>query len=65
MDQDLDLQVQMDHLCMEVSTLQYQDPLLSLRYLLRLQVLAFPPTETTLDCTLYPVSVYFPVGILI
>lgn len=59
MDQVLDLQVQMDRLYMEVSTQQCQGPTPSLHYHLQLQVLDFPPTETSQDCTLYPVSVFF------
>jgi hypothetical protein len=62
MDQDLDLQVQMGHLYMEVNTQQCQGPTPSIHYHLQLRVLDFPTTETTQDCTLFPVSVYFPSG---
>jgi hypothetical protein len=62
MDQDLDLQVQMGHLYMQVSTQQRQGPTPSPRYHLQLQVLDFPTTETTQDFTLFPVSIYYPSG---
>jgi hypothetical protein len=43
---------------MEVSTQQCKGPTPSLHYHPQLQVLDFLPTETSQDCTLYPVSVH-------